>query len=211
MTPSKERILHAALDLFSTKGFSGVSVQEIAEKVGIKAPSLYKHFRSKQAIFEAILDQENERYHEETSQFRLNSFSAEAITLDGDHPEMDSSFYAAITEDQLVDIGKRLFLYFLHDELAAKIRRILTMEQFNNPELADRYVKRYIDDPLRYQAELFARLSPGEPESINEIKALHFYAPMYLLLLQCDADSEREQAALAKVETHIRQFSRLYS
>ena len=41
---TKERILEEALSLFSKKGFKAVTVEEIAQKVGIKAPSLYKHY-----------------------------------------------------------------------------------------------------------------------------------------------------------------------
>lgn len=61
-TSTKEKILDTALELFSEKGFLAVTTQEIAEKVGIKAPSLYKHYESKQAIFDAILDKINQRY-----------------------------------------------------------------------------------------------------------------------------------------------------
>ena len=47
---TKHKILDEALTLFSEKGFANVFVNEIAERVGIKAPSLYKHYKSKQAI-----------------------------------------------------------------------------------------------------------------------------------------------------------------
>ena len=51
---TKKKILDVALDLFSKKGYGNVYVGQIAEGVGIKAPSLYKHYKSKQDIFEAI-------------------------------------------------------------------------------------------------------------------------------------------------------------
>ena len=53
---TKQRILDKALELFSTQGYDFVSVGEIAKAVGIKAPSLYNHFPSKQAIFDAIME-----------------------------------------------------------------------------------------------------------------------------------------------------------
>ena len=52
---TKKKILDVALTLFSEKGYGNVYVGQIAEGVGIKAPSLYKHYKSKQDIFEAIL------------------------------------------------------------------------------------------------------------------------------------------------------------
>ena len=42
--PTRDKILNAALDLFSTGGYEGVSVKQIAAAVGIKDSSLYKHF-----------------------------------------------------------------------------------------------------------------------------------------------------------------------
>ena len=55
MRNTKDRILDVALDLFAKDGFDAVSVESIATAVGIKAPSLYKHYKSKRAIFLAIL------------------------------------------------------------------------------------------------------------------------------------------------------------
>lgn len=51
---TKQRILDEALTLFSEKGYANVFVGDIAERVGIKAPSLYKHYKNKRAIFDAI-------------------------------------------------------------------------------------------------------------------------------------------------------------
>ena len=53
---TKEKIIYEALGLFSRKGFDSVYMNEIAEAVGIKTPSLYKHYKSKQAIFDACCD-----------------------------------------------------------------------------------------------------------------------------------------------------------
>ena len=45
---TKERILEEALTLFAEKGYDGTGVDQIAECVGIKGPSLYKHFKGKE-------------------------------------------------------------------------------------------------------------------------------------------------------------------
>ena len=52
---TKGRILSAALELFSKRGYEAVTVEQIAQAVGIKAPSLYKHFKSKRDIFDLSL------------------------------------------------------------------------------------------------------------------------------------------------------------
>jgi len=44
----------------------------------------------------------------------------------------------------------------------------------------------------------------------EQIMALHFYAPMYLLLTVCDREPRREAEALQLLEKHIKQFNRMY-
>lgn len=51
-----ERILDAAEALFAEKGYSATSLGDVADKVGIRPPSLYNHFRNKEALYEAVLE-----------------------------------------------------------------------------------------------------------------------------------------------------------
>ncbi len=57
MNETKQKILNAALDLFSQKGFSAVSIRDICKVVDIKESSIYYHFKNKQAIFDELLQQ----------------------------------------------------------------------------------------------------------------------------------------------------------
>lgn len=199
---TKERIVHAALTLFSEKGYDAVGVGEIAEAVGIKAPSLYKHYKSKQHIFHAILDEMAGRYEQQAASMQINGLEAGA----------DRDRFAAISEAQLIQIGKGLFQYFLQDEYTRKFRKMLTVEQYHNKELAALFTKQYTDDPLAYQGKLFGLLTQMgvcKPEDAG-IMAIHFYAPIYLLLALCDRQPEREREALDILERHIKQFNRLY-
>ena len=52
---TKEKILEAALSLFAENGYDGTSVEQIANIVGIKAPSLYKHFKGKEDILNSLI------------------------------------------------------------------------------------------------------------------------------------------------------------
>ncbi len=51
-----QRILDAAEDLFAEKGYSATSLGDVADRVGIRSPSLYNHFKNKEALYEAVLD-----------------------------------------------------------------------------------------------------------------------------------------------------------
>lgn len=56
-TPSTaDRILDAAEDLFAEKGYSATSLGDVADRVGIRSPSLYNHFKNKEALYQAVLD-----------------------------------------------------------------------------------------------------------------------------------------------------------
>jgi AcrR family transcriptional regulator len=61
---TKEKIFDASIDLFAQKGFDAVSMQEIADAVGIKKASMYYHFSSKDQILEKILGYPMERLGE---------------------------------------------------------------------------------------------------------------------------------------------------
>ena len=200
---TKQRILDEALTLFSEKGYANVFVADIAEKVGIKAPSLYKHYRNKQAIFDAIIEEMNRRFLEEAGNLQINGADASA----------DAEIYKHISEEQLITLGNNLFLYFLHDDYTRRFRKMLTIEQFHDKKLATAYMKQYVDDPLSYQEILLGLMvSAGVLQTENvEIMTLHFYAPIYMLLTICDREPEREKEALKKLEAHIRQFNRLYA
>ncbi|MCX8073618.1 MAG: TetR/AcrR family transcriptional regulator [Candidatus Binatia bacterium] len=54
--PTRELILDAAERLFATRGVDGVAVRDLARELGLTAPSLYNHFPSKQALYDAVLE-----------------------------------------------------------------------------------------------------------------------------------------------------------
>ena len=199
---TKQRILDEALTLFSEKGYANVFVGDIAERVGIKAPSLYKHYKSKQAIFDAIIKEMNNRFEQQAKMMNINGTDAAA----------DSAIYSNMSEENLLKLGREFFLYYLHDDYNKRFRKMLTIEQFNNKELADIYSKLYVDDPMSYQSMLLGFVAAtGLLQTDNvEIMTLHFYAPIYYLLTICDRDPSREPEALRLLDDHIRQFDKLY-
>ncbi len=54
--PTRELILDAAERLFATHGVDAVAVRDLARELGLTAPSLYNHFASKQALYDAVLE-----------------------------------------------------------------------------------------------------------------------------------------------------------
>lgn len=199
---TKEKILDEALTLFSEKGYANVYVGDIADRVGIKAPSLYKHYKNKKAIFDAIIDEMNRRFEEQAKVLQINGTNAAA----------DAGIYESLSEDQLLKLGREFFLYYLHDDYNRKFRKMLTLEQFHDTDLAKVYSKLYVDDPLSYQGMLFGfMVMAGVLQTDNvQVMTLHFYSPIYFMLTICDREPDREPEMLKLLDEHIRQFDRLY-
>ena len=199
---TKQKILDEALTLFSEKGYANVFVGDIAQAVGIKAPSLYKHYKSKKAIFDAIIDKMNANF----------AAQAKAMQINGTDAAKDAGIYKSLPEDQLLKLGREFFLYYLHDDYNRKFRKMLTLEQFHDDDLAKMYSKLYVDDPLSYQGMLFGfMVTAGVLKTDNvQIMTLHFYAPIYYLLTICDREPEREPEALKLLDEHIKQFDKIY-
>ena len=74
---TKEKILEAALDLFSVKGFEATSISQLADIVGIRKASLYSHFSSKQEILDTLIG----KYTIEFNQYSI------FVNADWDNPE----------------------------------------------------------------------------------------------------------------------------
>ena len=199
---TKEKIIDEALTLFSEKGYANVFVGDIADRVGIKAPSLYKHYKNKKAIFEAIIEEMNRRFEEQAKAMQINGTDAAA----------DAGIYKNLSEDQLIKLGREFFLYYLHDDYNRKFRKMLTLEQFHDPDLAKMYSKLYVDDPLSYQGMLFGfMVMAGVLQTDNvRVMTLHFYSPIYFMLTICDREPGREPEMLKLLDEHIKQFDRLY-
>ena len=87
---TKSRIQEQALKLFAKSGYDAVGVAEIADAVQIKAPSLYKHYKSKREIFESIIERVNkadyDKAHENDmpeEEYRKDSGSYKGLDIDG--------------------------------------------------------------------------------------------------------------------------------
>ncbi len=195
---TKQRILDKALELFSTQGYDSVSVGEIAKAVGIKAPSLYNHFPSKQAIFDAILESTAAQYEADTDRINIHVQNA----------AQDIPVFTEITADALFEKVRQIFEYSLHNETVSRFRRMMTIEQFRSPELAALYSKRYVERVLDYHAGIFrALIAAGEITAENpDTLAMLYVSPVLTLIGICDRQPERESECLEKLQNHVRLF-----
>ena len=198
---TRQKILDKALELFSARGYDPVSVGEIAKAVGIKAPSLYNHFPSKQAIFDAIVASTAAQYGADTDQINIHVQNA----------AQDIPAFTEITADALFEKVRQIFEYSLHDNTISRFRRMMTLEQFRSPELAALYSRRYVERVLAYHAGIFrALIAAGEitAEDPNAL-AMLYVSPVLTLIGICDRQPERENECLDQLKRHVSLFFRM--
>jgi len=199
---TRQRILDEALALFSVNGFEGVSVKEIASAVGIKDSSLYKHFGSKQEIFDTLLEETNRKFEETVSFYKLPQGEIEKVAKE----------YGRNDLIWLKKACEAVFLFFLKDPLASKFRRMLMIEQYRNQNAAKTFRSWFADDAIRFQTDLFAEMMKqgyfrqAPPHTI----AMQFYSPFYMLLSLYDTMPGKEDEALSLLMAHVEQFAGVY-
>ena len=192
---TKQKITEKALELFSERGYDAVSVGEIAAAVGIKAPSLYNHFPSKQAIFDAIVETTAFRYEEDTDKINIHVQSAEA----------DIPMLMTIGEADLYEKVRQIFSYSLH---IRRFRKMMTIEQFRSPKFGELYTRRFPERLVDYHAAIFKSLiaanviREGDPNAL----ALMYVSPVIALIGVCDRQPEKESECLKKLKAHVKQF-----
>lgn len=200
---TKQRILLEALRLFSKRGYDAVSVEQIASAVGIKAPSLYKHYKSKKDIFDAIFEDTAKRYEE----------FIQTISIPVTDSKQDIVVFENITAEDLVQKVKSLIEYSLHDEYISKFRKMMTIEQFRSPELSKLYSDRYMNQIQNYHTDLFTKMIEAGVLKKEDpcILAMVYDAPILVMLSECDRHPEKEEECIKKLEDHVRLFYRTYS
>ena len=75
---TRQAILDAALELFADKGYFGTSLRDVATAVGVRESALYNYFKSKEALFDALI-----LAHQHTKTERLASLADDGPIADG--------------------------------------------------------------------------------------------------------------------------------
>ena len=109
-TKTRDKIILESLNLFSKKGYEGVSMRDIAAAVGIKGASIYNHFKGKEEIFNAIVDKMSTKYDTEAMLLQMPSNDDDTII----------DFYTNITIEHLLELASGLFTFYVSDDFANK-------------------------------------------------------------------------------------------
>lgn len=200
---TKERIVEEALTLFSVKGFKGTSVKNIADAVGIKDSSLYKHFKSKQEIFDTIVARVGEKIQEMSTDMGIPSENNFEAVI---------AYYGELSEKELQELSKKIFLFYLEDDFISRFWRMANIEQYQNKEIYEVFRTMFLENSITYQSRLFEEMiKKGFFVAVSpEVMAINFYAPIFFLLSKYNGRKEEREEALGLLERQVAEFYRIY-
>ena len=190
---TKERILLAALEMFSRNGYAGTNIRELAASLDMGKSSMYRHFRSKEEIWNDLLDRMIAYYGERFG-------SAEHL------PDVPDSL------DGLVDMTMRMVDFTVHDEKIVMTRKVLAIEQFRDERAKALATRHFLTGLTQMFTPVFqglmdkGLLRPDDPAMM----AFAYTAPIAALIHLCDREPEKTEDAIRKIEAFSRHFIKIY-
>lgn len=189
----REKIINAALDLFSQKGYDATSVDEIAESIGMKGPNIYKYFKGKEEVLKELSAKMEEGYRQ---RMKMNPDEGSNIS----------------SRDELKTYSMNQIRFTIEDDRIKKMRKMGTIEQFRNPHFSRQTSEHQFDNMQRQFTAIFKSLmDKGVLDNDDpEMMAMEYYAPVSLLIQLCDREPDRKEEVLGKVEKYIDFFLNRY-
>ena len=190
---TKERILVAALELFSRNGYTGTNIRELTASLGMVKSSIYRHFESKEAIWNALLDEMIAYYAERFG-------SAEHL------PPVPESL------EELVVMTLRMSELTIRDEKIVMTRKVLSIEQFRDTRAKALATKHFLTGLTDMFTQLFSAMMDRGLLRRDDPKMLAFAytAPISALIHLCDREPEKTADALTQIEAFSRHFVKTY-
>lgn len=190
---TKERILAAALELFSKNGYAGTNIRELTASLGFVKSAMYKHFESKEDIWNTLLDEMIVYY--DTHFGSLEHLPPVPDTLEG-----------------LAEMTRQMVDFTVHDEKVVMTRKLLTIEQFRDERARDLATKHFLTGLKDMFTPIFQGLMDkglirrDDPSMV----ALAYTAPISSLIHMCDREPEKTEGTMAQVDAFVRHFIRTY-
>ena len=190
---TKERILAAALEMFSKNGYAGTNIRELSASLGLVKSGVYKHYESKEAIWNALLD--------------------EMIAYYADH--FGSAEHLPPVPDSLEEFVQMTMLMVnitVHDEKIIMTRKVLTLEQFRDDRARDLATKHFLTGLTEMFTQIFTGMMEKGVLRKDDPKMLAFAytAPISALIHLCDREPGKTEDALKQAEEFSRHFIRTY-
>lgn len=193
---TKKKIMLEALELFACHGYIGVSIRDIATKVGIKESSIYYHFENKRAIWDSIIEELKDVYRKE-------------ISFETCEKGISRICDAIVFGDEIIVYIEKFLYMHMHNEFVGKCIQMIKLAQFGNKDMESLYKQMFFDKPMKLFTIIFSRLiqQGNMVERDLKLMSVEFYAPFYYIIQQKLCSVEE---ALTIMSMHISNFRANY-
>ena len=190
---TKEKILDAALVSFVENGYKGTNLRDFAAGMGLSKSALYRHYESKEAIWNALLNKMEAYYSE-----RFGS------------PEHLPKTLASCEE--LFSLVMHMVDFTIHDEKVILTRKLLLTEQFHDDRVKRLATEHFTNDTKEIFRSIFERMIDAGIliEENPDMLALAFTAPITTLIHYCDREPEKEPEIMRQIEDFVKLFIKTY-
>lgn len=190
---TKKRILDAALKVFAEKGYEATNVREIAEELGYTKSALYKHYKSKEEIWDALIDKLDIHYEKHFG-------------------SVDNLPPIPASGEELVQLVNKMTSFTINDEHIRMIRKTVMMEQFRGEKVRDLATKHFLSGTRILFMNIFDQmLEQGTLKKYDTaILAFELTAPITQLVHLCDRDPEKIPKVMRMIEVYTRHFVKVY-
>ena len=190
---TKERILAKALEMFSQKGYDGTNINDLMVSVGLVKSAVYRHFESKEDIWNTLLDQ-------------LIAYYEERFGSPEHLPPVPES------TEELMTMTMKMVNFTVHDETVVMTRKLLTIEQFRDERAGKLATKHFLTGLTEMFTHVFSgMMDKGILRRDDPVMtAFSYTTPISALIHLCDREPEKTDDALIRIESFARHFIGLY-
>ena len=191
---TKSRILDEALVMFAENGYRGTNLRDLAARLGLSKSALYKHYESKEAIWNALLD-------------RMEAYYGERFGSAEHMPKIPKS------GEELLRLTMKMIAFTVRDERIILTRKLLLTEQFHDERVCRLATKHFLLGTQRMFTVIFKEMmaeglmKEGNPEML----AFLYTAPVTSLVQLCTREPERQGEVMGQIEEFVKYFIETYS
>ena len=188
-----EKILDAALVSFAENGYRGTNLRDLAAGMGLSKSALYRHYESKEDIWNAVLD-------------RMEAYYVSRFGSPEKLPPVPKSC------DELFTMTMRMLDFTMHDKRVILTRQLLLKEQFRDERARQLATLHFLTGTKDIYTKIFAEmmengtLKKDDPDML----ALSYTTPITALIHYCDREPEKEPEILEQVEAFVKHFIKIY-
>ena len=190
---TKEKILDSALVSFAENGYKGTNLRDLAAGMGLSKSALYKHFTSKEDIWNAVIDRMEAYY----------------VSRFGSPEKMPPSPRSC---GELFDMTMRMLDFTMHDKKVILTRQLLLKEQFRDERARHFATLHFLTGTKDIYTKIFAEMMENGilKRDDPELLAFSYTAPITALIHYCDREREKEPEIMRQIEAFVKHFIKTY-